>query len=104
MSNLAFEAAAASTLFENTNSDLKRKYLIKNIEAINTVMSHTPGYCGSFGTGYPFYALNNNLTGNLPVINEQIRYNEELANKAVKNGDNWVCARCLRNNSNEMQT
>lgn len=52
MSNFAIDAATASTLFERTNSDLKRRYLIKNIEAINSVMERTPGYCGSFGTGY----------------------------------------------------
>ncbi len=102
MSNLAIEAAAASTLFEKTNSDLKRKYLIKNIEMINEVMKQAPGYCGSFGTGYPFYALSNDLTGDLPIIDEQIRYNKELLLSAAKNGDNWICERCLCENGKDM--
>ncbi len=53
--NVCVQAANASTCFEKTNSELKRLYLLKNIDIINTIMSKTPGYCGSFGTGYPLY-------------------------------------------------
>lgn len=95
MGNLVREAARASTLFENTNTDLKRRYLIKNIDAINSIMKRMPGYCGSFGTGYPFYALGKGLEGSLPIIPEQIRYNDELFAAAAENGDTWTCARCL---------
>ncbi len=92
--NTCVKAADVSTRFENCNNDLKRKYLIKNINIINTIMSHTPGYCGSFGTGYPFYVLDENLEGNLPIINEQIRYNNELCDEA--NGIScWQCENCL---------
>lgn len=93
--NVCVQAANASTCFEKNNSELKRLYLLKNIDIINTIMSKTPGYCGSFGTGYPFYTLDSNLNGHLPIINEQIRYNEELFNEAQKLGTHWVCAKCL---------
>lgn len=56
----------------------------KNIDIINEVMQFTIGYCGSFGTGYPFYALDKNFEGELPVIQEQLRYNEELKNTILK--------------------
>lgn len=41
------------------------------------------------------YTLDSNLNGHLPIINEQIRYNEELFNEAQKLGTHWVCAKCL---------
>ena len=92
--NTCVKAANVSTRFENVNNELKRKYLIKNIDKINMIMSHTPGYCGSFGTGYPFYILDNNLEGNLPIIEEQIRYNNELLSDA-RTLDCWLCEECL---------
>ena len=76
--NICKKVADISTRFEKCPSALKREYLIKNIDIINTIMSYIPGYCGSFGTGYPFYVLDDNLEGKLPVIKEQIRYNNEL--------------------------
>lgn len=102
MNNLVKNAAEASTLFEKTNSDLKRRYLVKNIDLVNLVMERIPGYCGSFGTGYPFYAIGKDLDGQLPIIAEQIRYNEELFNAAAQNGDTWVCEKCLSKNGDTM--
>lgn len=49
--NICIQAADASTRFEKNNTELKRLYLIKNIDTINSIMARTPGYCGSFGTG-----------------------------------------------------
>ena len=92
--NTCVKAADVSTRFEKLNNELKRKYLIKNIDRINMIMSHTPGYCGSFGTGYPFYVLDKNLEGQLPVIQEQIRYNDELYSEAC-GLDCWACENCL---------
>lgn len=92
--NICREAANISTRFERLNNDLKRRYYIKNIERINTIMEHTPGFYGSFGTGYPFYVLNDKLEGELPIINEQIRYNNELID-AVGNSKVWECEDCL---------
>ena len=92
--NTCVKAADVSTRFEKLNNELKRKYLIKNIDRINMIMSHTPGYCGSFGTGYPFYVLDKNLEGQLPVIQEQIRYNDELYSEAC-GLDCWTCENCL---------
>lgn len=99
--NICAKAADVSTRFEKCNSELKRKYLIKNIDIINTIMSHTPGYRGSFGTGYPFYVLDENLEGELPVIDEQIRYNDELY-EASKGMSCWQCENCLSTRGSRM--
>ena len=72
------KAVNASNLYENCNTDLKKKYLIKYINLYKEIVSEIPGYKGSFGTGYPFYALGENYEGRLPVIEEQLRYNNEL--------------------------
>lgn len=68
--NICIKAAEASTEFERSNSDLKRRYLIRNIELYNHIVAMVDGNRGSFGTGYPFYALNRNLKGKLPIIDE----------------------------------
>lgn len=86
----------ASTDFEKCNTDLKRKYIIWNIEVFNSLAAHVSVGKGSFGTGYPFYALDKNLEGELPVIPEQIRYNRQL----VRDGQPvqksiWLCRPCL---------
>lgn len=95
--------AKISTLFEWNNTELKRQYLVNSINKINDIMKDIPGFKGSFGTGYPFYVLDENLEGHLPVIEEQIRYNNELANLAHSSGyDKWVCAKCLIENYDEM--
>lgn len=95
--NACIQAGEVSNQFERNNSDLKRRYLIKNINTINTIMENVPGYCGSFGTGYPFYVLDANLEGKLPIINEQIKYNDKLIEAAKKDGSTkWVCSRCLK--------
>lgn len=93
----------ASTDFERTNTELKRKYLIWNIEAFNSIASSVSVSKGSFGTGYPFYALDKNLQGPLPIIQEQIRYNRQL----VKDGEPfqqsiYLCKSCLKNNYRTM--
>lgn len=89
----------ASTDFEKTNTEMKRKYILWNIETFNILASHVSVNQGSFGTGYPFYALKTDLTGKLPIIQEQIRYNREL----VRNGEPfqksiWLCKSCLERN------
>ena len=81
MRNICLEVVEASNKFEENNfknKDLKKMYIKKNIDIINSVMEHTTGYRGSFGTGYPFYAIDNDFKEDLPVIKEQIRYNEAL--------------------------
>ena len=93
----------ASTDFEKTNTELKRKYLIWNIEAFNSIASAVTVSKGSFGTGYPFYALDKNLQGPLPIIQEQIRYNRQL----VRDGEPfqksiYLCKSCLKKNYETM--
>ena len=62
-------------------------------------MKSTIGFKESFATGYPFCVLEEGLNGDLPVINEQIRYNDELAFNASKSDKKyWVCADCMEKN------
>lgn len=90
------DATNASTEYEKSNSDLKRKYLIKNIQEFNYITSLISVRRGSFGTGYPFYVLDKDLNGQLPVIQEQIRYNKELLNRArTTKTKKWTCEECL---------
>ena len=103
MNNLPIEfctyISAISNLFEKCNTDLKREYYALNIIKVVTIMKSTIGFKGSFATGYPFYALEEGLNGDLPVINEQIRYNDELAFNASKSDKKyWVCADCMEKN------
>ena len=86
MQTISERVARVSTDFERNNSDLKRRYFIWNIEAFNTIVSKVKGFRGSFGTGYPFYALDSRLEGTLPIIQEQIRYNRKL----VKDGETYI--------------
>lgn len=97
------KVARISSEFERDNSDLKRKYFVWNIETFNSFASRVRGYRGTFGTGYPFYALDTRLEGTIPVIQEQIRYNRQL----VKDGQViapciWQCQSCLRRNYDDM--
>ncbi len=101
---LTEQVETASTDFERTNTDLKRKYLIWNIEAFKIIASAVRVGKGAFGTGYPFYALDENLKGTLPIIQEQIRYNRQL----VKDGEVvqksiWLCKSCIDRNHLDMK-
>ncbi len=101
--NICINAAMASTDFERSNSELKKLYLLKNILFYNDVTKSVDGNCGTFGTGYPFYALNNNFDGQLPVIEEQIRYNNELISAAAGSKCNsWNCSNCLQQKGHMM--
>lgn len=107
MKNICLEVVESSNKFEENNfknKDLKKMYIKKNIDIINSVMEHTTGYRGSFGTGYPFYAIDSDFKEDLPVIKEQIRYNEELRttilNAKLKK---WPCESCLPVNGPYME-
>lgn len=100
---LCKDAAKASNDFELTNTELKRKYIVSNIMLYNYVVSTLSESMGTFGTGYPFYGLNPDLTGTLPIIEEQLRYNNELLEQATcTKCSNWRCATCLPIHYHEM--
>lgn len=94
-------AAKASTTFELTNTDIKRQYIVSNIMMYNAIVSLINESKGTFGTGYPFYVLDKNLQGALPVIGEQLRYNDALLSDAGSQTD-WLCAQCLTENGFKM--
>lgn len=101
--NICIKAVKASSNIERNNSDLKRIYLIKHIVLFNYISRMINGNFGTFGTGYPFYALKDDLTGKLPVIQEQLRYNDELLLEFSKsNSDCWTCIECLTSNIDNM--
>lgn len=90
------EVSNASTTFENTNTDLKRKYLLWNIASFDRAASTVSVKEGIFGTGYPFYALDEKFQGELPIISEQIRYNRQLIREGKPfEKNNWPCKDCL---------
>ena len=92
--------AKMSTEFERNNSELKRKYLLWNIEAFNIIASKVRG---SFGTGYPFYALDSKLEGVLPIIQEQVSYNRQLIVDGRRVAPSiWECKSCLKRNYSDM--
>ena len=100
---LTEDVEIASTDFEKYNTELKRKYLLWNIEAFNIVASAVSVNRGTFGTGYPFYALDSNLQGKLPIIQEQIRYNRELIKEGKPYQKSiWKCESCLKQNYSQM--
>lgn len=93
----------SSNDLEKNTSDLKRQYFVRNIQAFNYLVSLISHNKGSFGTGYPFYVLRKDLEGEMPVIDEQIRYNNELIAE-VEKSDNpeWICEGCLIENYKDM--
>lgn len=95
--NICRKVANISTEFETNNTELKKDYIIKNIELYNGVVKKLDICRGSFGTGYPFYALNKDMGGGtLPIIEEQLRYNDELLEHVNKSHHLvWHCANCL---------
>lgn len=103
LNNMIENVTNLSNEFETNNSDLKRRYFIRNIYAFNYLVSLVNVNRGSFGTGYPFYVLQRDLTGKIPIINEQIRYNNELIKHAKNsNRDKWTCESCLTENYDTM--
>ena len=90
------KAAESATIFEKTNTELKRQYLIHNIMLYNFLVLQINQNHGSFGTGYPFYILDENLNGKLPIIEEQIRYDNELLEYVESSRcTTWSCSQCL---------
>lgn len=89
----------ASTTFEKANTELKRKYLKWNIEVFNIIAASVSVSRGSFGTGYPFYVLDKDLNGDIPIISEQIRYNRQLLRDGeIVQKSIWQCESCLKRN------
>lgn len=90
------KAVEASTIYEINNTELKRLYILENINEFNNISKLVSNSNGTFGTGYPFYALNSDLEGKLPVIKEQLRYNRELLER-IKESNKiiWLCGKCL---------
>ena len=88
--------ARLSSHYEIANTELKKNYTIQEIERINKIFKLSEYHRGTFGTGYPFYAIGEDMTHDLPVIMEQIRYNNELLEQCrTQNTRIWPCLSCL---------
>ena len=97
------KAGHLSNIFEYNNTELKKQYIISNIILYNSIIDKLKSSSGTFGTGYPFYVFDKNFSGALPVIEEQIRYNNELIENAENSGlKEWRCADCLNDRYNSM--
>lgn len=92
----SLRVANISDGYEKENTELKKEYIKKSIESIVSIMMAVPGFKGSFGTGYPFYALGKDFSGDLPIIEEQLSYNSKLVSAAVESRlSTWSCEKCL---------
>lgn len=101
--NILRTVEKTSTEFEEFNTDLKRRYLLWNIEIFNAIVLKIKENRGSFGTGYPFYALDDKLEGKLPIIQEQIRYNRQLVREGEVVGKSiWLCESCIKEKYSKM--
>lgn len=93
-----------STSFETADKEVKKRYLLWNIAAFNVIASKVSVGIATFGTGYPFYVLNQEFSNDIPNIPEQIRYNRQLvresgpAQKSI-----FECQRCLGRNYDLMK-
>lgn len=97
------KAAQVSTDYELANTQLKKEYIVSNIILYNSIVGMMKSSSGTFGTGYPFYVFNKDFSGALPIIDEQIRYNNELIASAENSGlENWKCADCLHDSYYKM--
>lgn len=82
----------SSSEFERCNTEQKKQYLIDNIQKISNIMLNCDNCSWSFWTWYPFYALWTNFEWNLPIIQEQLRYNKELQNLLDQSSSQiWCC-------------
>jgi hypothetical protein len=97
------KAGIVSNEYELCNTDLKKQYIVSNIILYNTLMDMLKSSSGTFGTGYPFYVFDKGFNGALPIIDEQIRYNNELITNAENSGlSEWRCAECLNDKYHSM--
>lgn len=94
----------SSTLYEVNNTELKKEYLKEHILLFNEIAKEAGITKGTFGTGYPFDSLGADLNGTLPIIQEQIRYNNELMKYVYKSKHaSWACEECLSRNYSQMK-
>ncbi len=102
--NVIDKTVIGSSRFEEENTSLKKEYLIKYLKDYKDLVSRFSGYNGFFGLGYPFYALGKDMEGELPYIDEQLRYNLELLvlfHEQFTDGE-WPCEQCLRETLSDM--
>ncbi len=102
--NIIDKTVIASGIYEKENGELKKIYLKEYVRAYHRVVKKLEGYKGFFGLGYPFYALGNKFYGDLPIIQEQFRYNSDLFEQFHDQFENsvWPCEQCLKENLGNM--
>lgn len=103
--NTINKAVEASNMYESAEKELKKEYLLKYIDLVNNIFLNISGHKGTFGLGYPYYALGHNLEGELPIVEEQFRYNNQLLIDYIECNSNnkiWLCEKCLENSSDNM--
>ena len=94
--------ADISDTYEKENGSIKITYINKNISEFRDLAKLIKTSKGNFATGYPFY-INFTQMDELPVIEEQLRYNNELRlTQATEGVKIWPCEICLRRNGEMM--
>lgn len=94
--------AEISDTYEKENGSIKLTYINKNISEFRNIVRFIKNSKGNFGTGYPFY-INYTKMDKLPIIEEQLRYNNELRMAQKKSKSSiWPCETCLRRNGESM--
>lgn len=96
------EIAKLSSFYELENTRLKIEHMQQEMNRIKEVFQLSRYYRGTFGTGYPFYATGEDMAYDLPVILEQIRYNNELVVHCSRQATRlWPCLECLEEKIND---
>lgn len=94
--------ADISDIYEKENGSIKITYINKNISEFRKIARLIKTSMGNFATGYPFY-INFTQMEELPIIEEQLRYNHELRlAQANVSTQIWPCEICLRRNGEIM--
>ncbi len=102
ITNVGEKVADISDIYEKENNSLKVMYINENVDKYREIVRPIKLGKGNFETGYPFY-IKADETGVLPIIDEQLRYNNDLR-IAQENSKTkiWPCETCLRRNGDKM--
>lgn len=87
----------ATRVFFNEEGGRAAETIVKEIQDINKSVQAIPGFKGSFGLGYPFYAMNDlsDSVEEVPAINDFIEQSQSLVRQSRDfAGEVWPCAGC----------
>ena len=100
---LVSDVGSLSIRYEMVNTRIKTLYMMYEVLFLSRIFNSLEEHAGTFGTGYPYYVLGEDFLkkclNNLPIIDEQIRYGNELIQLVNSyDGECWPCYNCLKEN------